>query len=271
MKLKKVEIIAAVILGVVIIASVVALFTVFHEYSSGSETYDLLKEYVILPSEADKPAKNGNSGLSDGKESLSGQEPPQDKDTRVYGYVEPQVDFAGLKKQNADTVGWIYGDGTSINYPVVKGSDNDYYLTRMFNGISNKCGSIFLDCMNEGDFSNQNSIVHGHHMKNGTMFADLVKYIDQSYYDRHPYFCLATPDQTYKVEVFAGFVTTADSEVWQLQFETEEDYRSWLDKMVRQSAFKSDVTPTAEDHVLTLATCSYEYDDARFVVMGVLR
>ena len=276
MKWKKSELIALSLFGVVAIVALIAIIGIFLEYAIGKSTYEGLEQYVFLPEEQNRvtPAKEEDtkpSHTEQNKNSSISETADSTEEQVIYYGESPQVDFAALRSKNSDVIGWIYGPGTVINYPVVKGTDNEFYLTHMFDGRENKCGSIFMDSLNEADFSNANSILHGHHMKNGTMFASLMKYESQSYYDSHPVFWLTTPEKSYRVEIFSGFVTSVDSEVWQLSFATEEEHQKWLDKMVADSAFESEIKPSVNDHILTLSTCSYEYDDARFVVLGILR
>ncbi len=277
-KWKKSELAILGLLGVLAVAAIIALVRILLEYNGGDAVYKGLEAYVFLPEEEDVALQQGadsDSGRPGQAENTGRTDEPATAGMADSGHVyygqQPQVNFEALRTQNEDVVGWIYGPGTTINYPIVQGEDNIYYLTHMFNGKENKCGSIFMDSLNETDFSNTNSIIHGHHMRNGSMFASLTKYGSQSYYDTHPVLWLTTPEESYQVEIFAGFVTDVDSDAWQIEFATKEEYKAWLDQMVGNSVFESDVKPEAEDRILTLATCSYEYDDARFVVMGILR
>ncbi len=272
-KWKKSEVMIAVLLDLVGIVAIVALSGILMEYMGGSATYKDLEKYVILPDEQEDMPAAGEGQAADYAQALEDEEPgSEDTASKVVHYGRcPQVDFEALWGINSDVVGWIYGPGTKINYPVVQGEDNSYYLTHMFDGRENKCGSIFMDSLNNTDFSNTNSIIHGHHMKNGSMFASLAQYESQAYYDSHPVLWLVTPEKAYQVEIFTGFVTDTDSEAWQIEFATKKEYKSWLDRMKKEGMFASDVMPGEEDQILTLATCSYKYDDARFVVMGILR
>ena len=117
-----------------------------------------------------------------------------------------RVDFDGLSEVNPQVVGWIFGPDTVISYPIVQGEDNSYYLHRLFTGESNGSGCIFLDAACAGDFSGDHSIIYGHHMKNGTMFASLGEYASQDYYESHPYFQLSTPQGDWRVDVFSAYV-----------------------------------------------------------------
>lgn len=284
-KWKKTEILILALLAVMGIAAVIKLGSILLEYMGGDSTYKLLQEYVFLPEEdstpwteaagqSPKPGQNGeaagqSSKPSQNAESASGEAAWQNG--YVYYGEAPQVNFEELKTINSNLAGWIYAPGTTINYPVAQGNDNSYYLTHMFDGKKNKCGSIFMDCLNARDFSNTNSILHGHNMKNGSMFADLSKYSAPAYYETHPVMWLVTPEKTYRVEIFTGFVADNEGDVWKIEFANTEAYGEWLDNMKASSVFQSDVTPGTDDKILTLATCSYEYETARFVVMGVLR
>ncbi len=271
---KKTEIIILSLLGLLCLAAVIALIRQLIEYSEGDTTYELLREYVILPEETESVPRAG------GKDTDSAQVPAQGEESvpgeaegpaEVYYGECPQVNFDILKIRNNDVVGWIYGPGTTINYPVMQGEDNDHYLTHMFDGEENKCGSIFMDCVNREDMSDRNTVIHGHHMRNGSMFASLPKYSRQAYYDAHPILWFVTPENAYRVEIFTGFVTDTESEAWRIDFADEEDYQGWLDRMTALGAFQSDIKPGKDDKILTLATCSYEFDNARYVLMGVLR
>jgi len=283
MKFKKYEIALMIILGVVIIVAGIMLFLVFREYSVGEKTYDQLQEYAVVPDrtpvstrptpEAPTAAPNAtarpeNTGTVTPVPAQNGN---STEGSSVVDTGPPTVDFASLQQQNPDIIGWIYSAGTPINYPVVQGESNEEYLYRMANRTNNRSGSIFLDCQNDSELLDENSILHGHNMSNGSMFAELLKYSDQKYYNEHPRIWLVTPEETYSLELFAGFVTASDSEVWKLTFPEEEDFTEWKSKMVKYSYFQSQVTPQEGEKVMTLSTCTYDFDGARFVVMGVLR
>lgn len=107
-------------------------------------------------------------------------------------------------------------------------------------------------------------------MKNGTMFTDLDKYKKQEFFDEHPVALLITPDKKYKVEFFVGYVAAPQDDAWEIGF-TEAEFEVWLQNAADRSCFTSEIAPNASDRILTLSTCSYEFDDVRFVLAGVLR
>lgn len=180
-----------------------------------------------------------------------------------------EVDFDVLLETNADVVGWIYCEDTPINFPLVQGKDNDYYLRRMIDGTWNSSGTLFVDYRNAGDFSDGNTIVYGHNMKDKGMFGTLPNYKEQSYFDEHPVMWLLTPEASYKVELIAGYVTTATSGIYSFG-QTEEDILALVGQSIGQSTFISDFELSQGDRFLTLSTCSYEYDNARYVLIGRL-
>ena len=179
------------------------------------------------------------------------------------------VDFNALCKKNSEVVGWLYLPNTPINYPVVQAEDNDKYLHLDLNGKQLSAGTMFMDFRNNPQGEDTNYIIYGHHMKNGTMLSAIVKYKSQSFYDEHPVVYYFTPQQKYKVELFAGYLIGYDDEMYDSSL-TLDDPTALVAEYKKNSTFKSDVTVTPEDTLLTLSTCTYEYDDARYVVMGKL-
>ena len=184
-------------------------------------------------------------------------------------YIHP-VDFKALTRTNNDIVAWLICDGTVIDYPVVQGKDNDYYLTHLFDRSKNILGTIFVDYSNNAAFSDRNTTIYGHHMKSGAMFASLVNYKKQSYYDMHPVMYLITPTAHYKIEIFSAYVAAASEDYRRYIFANDEEYESFLADLSRKSDFKGNVQVTAKDKIITLSTCTYDFDDARYVVHGKL-
>lgn len=282
MKLKKYEAVLVIFMTIVIVAAGIVIFLMLREYQEGDRAYIQLQDYVFLPEET--PAAEPESGEAADSSGASAVIPEPGGATDMSGTLAgenggngsvgtgfPVVDFDGLQAINPDILGWIYSAGTPVNYPVVQGGTNEEYLYRMADGRENKCGSIFLDCGNDRGFQDANSVIQGHNMNNGSMFAELKKYAEQEYYDEHGEIWLVTPGRTYCIAVFAAFVTTVDSDVWKLSFPSEEEFAAWKSEMREKSLFQSRVSPAPGEKVVTLSTCSYEFENAHFVVMGVLR
>ncbi|MDR3766600.1 MAG: class B sortase [Butyricicoccus sp.] len=132
-----------------------------------------------------------------------------------------QVDFNALSRINPDVVGWLYVPDTVISYPVVQGGDNAYYLTHLFDGTQNRAGCLFLDRWCQG-LEGKNSVIYGHAMKNGTLFASLKQYQNQSYYEAHPLLYLYTPEKTLTIRLFSAYETDTKGDAWRLSFSSEE-------------------------------------------------
>lgn len=230
------------------------------EYQSGESAYDSLEQYVRIPD----PLPSGTDETNPPSE--YGGEATEDEDDTFW----PEVDFEALQVINPDIVAWLYIEGTEINYPVVQGSDNAYYLKHLFDGTYNSSGCLFLDSRNTNDFTDAHSIIYGHHMKNGKMFAVLDGYKNQIFYDEHPVALLLTPNGNFTLEFFAGYVANVEEDAWQLGF-TLQGFEDWLAASAERSCFESSITPAVTDKVVTLSTCSYEFNNARFVLVGILK
>ncbi len=180
-------------------------------------------------------------------------------------------DFASLAKINPDIAGWLSLEGTVIDYPVVQGSDNEYYLNHLFTGEVNRAGCVFMDKDNAKDFSDPCTFLYAHNMRNGTMFAELEKYREQSYYEAHPVLILQSAQgERWRVELFAGILTAGDGGYVQTAFESMEEYLKYCAEMKERSTFQSEVNVTAEDRILGMSTCRYDVSDGRYVLFGRL-
>ena len=108
-------------------------------------------------------------------------------------------------------------------------------------------------------------------MKDGTMFGSMVKYKQQTYYDEHPVIYLLTPDRTYCIELLAGYVTSVISDAYRLNFDSAELMDKYVEEAIKKSTFKSNADYKSGDRLITFSTCSYEYTNARYVVVGKLK
>ena len=177
------------------------------------------------------------------------------------------IDFSVLKQENEEIVGWIYAENTPINYPVLQSFDNEFYLHRLTNGEYNVAGSIFMDYRNNANLEDNNTILYGHNMKNDTMFGSLQEYKDQAYFEEHQDMYYFTPEHSYLVKLFAGFTISVNSDIYNMEIMGLETIQNFKEK----SDFDADVTIGKEDKIITLSTCAYEYDGARYVVIGILQ
>ena len=175
-----------------------------------------------------------------------------------------------MKSKNKDIVAWIYSEGTPINYPIAQTVNNDYYLRRLIDGTYNQAGTIFMDYKNSNDFSDFNTIIYGHNMKNNSMFGTLTNYKNQDYYNEHKEMFLYTENKKFKIEIFAGFVTSSESDIY-VYPKTSSTNKKLIDNALEKSTFSSKVEVSNEDKIITLSTCDYDFENARYVLLGVLK
>lgn len=181
------------------------------------------------------------------------------------------VDWKALKKVNPDVQGWLYQKGTVINYPVVQGTDNDTYLHTRFDKQWSGGGTLFVDCRMEKNFKGFNSIIYGHHMKDGSMFRSIRGYTkEDGYYDKHKTLELATPHGNYHLVVFSAFITKAtDEDTYKMTYD-EAEKQAYINRAWEQSELpitRDSVDVTKNDRLVTLSTCAYDYEEARYIVM----
>ena len=245
------------------------LYSILHAYKVAERQYDSLSERYV----AAQPSASPTPIPTDALPTAAAETPvptPRTEESPIH------VDFAQLRSESSEVVGWIYSANTKINYPIVQHpGDNPatadyYYLYRDIHGNYSGSGTPFMDVRCASDFSDYNSVVYGHHMNDGSMFASIGDYRKEGYYAEHPILYLNTPTRNYRIEVFAGYITDADSNSYTIWFPDESSFLLYCQDMKAQSNFASDVTVQPGDKIITLSTCSYEYYDARYVIQGRL-
>ena len=227
------------------------------QYTKSAGAYDDLASHVELPEQTEAPEE--------------GETEPAGEDPSV---VLPVVDFEALRETGPDIIGWLTLPNTPINYPVTQTDNNEYYLHHLYDGTYSKVGCLFADYENQADFSDRNTIIYGHNMRDDSMFATLNQYDEQSYFDEHPQMYLVTPDGGYIMEIFTTFVAKpaesgSDTSPWRLNWKDDGAYTTWLSAMAERSVVETDVTVTSSDKVLTLSTCT-PGGASRFIVMAKL-
>ena len=238
-----------------------------YRYHQADVLYEDLQDRYVT--RVDPSAERPSAGPS-GNTPAQGSHDPELAPEPILEWAPIAVNFEALLADNSEVVGWLYCEGKPINYPVMQAADNDRYLHRDLNGEYLYSGTPFADYRCSAVGTDRNYIIYGHNMKNDTMFGTLDEYKAQGYYDEHPVLYYLTPERDYKIELFSGLVTKADSEVYNPQFQDAESFGAFLQTLREDSTFRSDVSVTGEDHIVTLSTCSYEFNNARYVVFGKL-
>lgn len=226
----------------------------WQEFKNESSTDKIIEEVVSTPELPQVNSQESTSSSGGGY---------------YFATVPKSVDFNKLLKKNSDAVGWIFSQNGVINYPVLKAVNNDYYLNHSVNKTKNVNGSIFMDCKNNGKFTDKHTFIYGHSMKNGTMFATLLRYRNQSYYDAYPSLYLFTPYGKYRLDIFSAYETKSDDMVYSVGYNLE-DYSDFISYAFSKSLVKADVSVTNDDRIVTLSTCAYSSNEARFVVIAKL-
>lgn len=188
-------------------------------------------------------------------------------------YVEPPVNFVELKKKNSEIYAWINIPGTVIDYPVLQNKDdNGYYLTHTVEGKRSAYGSIYTENYNSADFEDFNTVIYGHNMRNGTMFGQLKKYRDKTFFEKNPYINVYMPGRIMKYRIFAAYVTDDRHIMLSYDFSDNAVRREYINSIfsVRKISanINGDVSLTESDKIITLSTCTGN-DDQRYLVQGV--
>lgn len=183
------------------------------------------------------------------------------------------MDFEALHAINTDIVGWIYCEDTPLNYPVLYGATNDTYLRRDHEKNYSVAGSIFIEVQNSADFSDVNTILYGHHMDDGSMFAVLKSWQDQAFWQAHPVLWLFTPEQAYKIVPFSAYETSAYAEAYTIFSGPCQQLNEYLQTAAGRSAVPAGFVPDGTARHVLLSTCADAFDSgtARHVLHGVLQ
>ncbi len=182
-----------------------------------------------------------------------------------------EIDFPAWQSLNEDVSAWIYNEAILVDHPILKSPDNEYYLTHDLDRSFKSMGSIFFDFRNQTDFSDSNTIIYGHNFDNGLMFSNLVWYKDQHFYEKNPSYYIYTPGQVYRVEIAAGIVVSeTDTTFLVIDFSSDEAFQAYLRQIEENSVIESEVELTSGDRLVTLYTCTNDWQGQRFVVIGKL-
>lgn len=177
------------------------------------------------------------------------------------------IAYDELKKLNSDYIAWLYIPNTNISYPIVKSTDNSFYLNHNFLKEESKAGSIFIDS-NVNEFEDRNTIIYGHYMKDGSMFADLHKIYSNPSTTNKIY--IATKDGILEYEVFSIFKDSADINNYQRFWSTDEDYLSYINMLKDKSLINYDLSLNKSNRILILSTCDFTNTNGRLFLISVL-
>lgn len=219
------------------------LIQIIIRYQEADSLYEDIEKEVFVP------------------EPSSEKENKQKKKTKNEKGVKPEVDFEKLIRINEDIVAWISIPELDVEYPVTQGKDNEYYLHHAYNREESFAGSIFLDYRNTADFKNQNTILYGHNMLNGSMFGSL-KHLDVS---NHPQVIIYTPEAVLEYEAVDNrIISVIEEKYYQISFR-EEEFLSVLQGLSPKTS------ETEGEKILTLSTCNGNSSQRRIVRCRLVR
>ncbi len=174
--------------------------------------------------------------------------------------------LASLQEVNPDIIGWLTIPGTSIDYPILQADDNDYYLHRSWDRQESVSGSIFLDYACDGDFSGRHSVIYGHHMKDGSMFKELMRFREPDFFDSHRDIYIYTADRTIRLRTFACTYVPSEPIRRKTQFSSDGEFYLYIDEMTAGAEINYGYEEEDIIHLYSFITCSYEFDNARTIL-----
>lgn len=180
------------------------------------------------------------------------------------------ISLAALREVNPDVTGWIRIPETKVDYPILQGEDNDFYLNHTWEKEPNSLGSIFLEHQSSPDLTDYNTIIYGHNMKNGAMFGDLDLFSLQRFWENHPYVYILTDDGVYRYEIFAFCQAEVESLTYGLNPRRTDTKEKFLNLSLETAWYDTGIKPLVTDRILTLSTCSGGGYTHRFVVQARL-
>ena len=188
---------------------------------------------------------------------------------------EIPIDFEELWETNPDVYAWIVIPGTDINYPILQHpTDDSYYLNHNLDGSTGRPACIYTESLNSKDFTDNNTVIYGHNMRNGTMFAQLHKFEDKDFFDEHREIIIYLPDKVLHYKIFAVHNYDDRHLLYSFDFSDKAVYKDYLESIFsiddKNANIDTEMTVTENDKIITLATCVYKKPSLRFHVQAVL-
>ena len=245
------------ILAAVFVVSLVMVLRTRMEYTQGASVYEEAAAAAEVPVLKTAPAVPAGE--------LAAGTAVSDPNLRLLA----EMNLAELQQQNADVLGWISIPETVLSYPLLQGSDNDFYLKHTWRQDSSIVGAVFMDYRSDAALTDFNTIIYGHRMRDGSMFASLKDYLTQEYWEAHPSVYLACDSGVYRYDVFAAYEASVLGHVYDLSDRDAEGKEEFIAACLEQSDIRTGIVPTADDYILTLSTCTGRGYRTRWVVQAV--
>jgi len=270
-----------IILAAGILFSGWKLISIYLAYKEAADEFaSMAEEFTTRRDAASSERESSPSASLPVPESSTGAEADAEPEI-IFQTVDLEcgytVNFEAMWETNHDVAAWISSDGTAIDYPVMHGATNDTYIHTNWKGSYSVAGSIFTNYLCSGYLHEPNTIIYGHNMKDGSMFHSIKSYASQSYYENHPYMWYVTPEANYVLYIVGGFVVKTSYDAYTIP-DSEEGVRELLRDARSNSDFTPDYIISGLDadtiienakRMVVLSTCSYEFDNARYIIVAV--
>lgn len=259
-KMKRTVISVILIAVIVICIAVIAVYMI--KGKQASDVYEELQQTVQVTEDIEKVAETETTEES--RPSYEGM---------------PEVDFETLWKTNTDICAWVTVPGTQVNYPVLQNASSKephdtYYLMHTVEKASGLPGAIYIEPCNAADFTDANTVMYGHNMKNGTMFGSLHEFEDDTFFEEHQYAYIVTPEKNQVYQIFAAILYDDRHIMGTYDFSDTANYQLFLDSLTSNrnmgDIFREGVTVTTDDKIITMSTCVKGQDNKRLLVEAVL-
>ncbi len=221
---------------------------------------DIMANTEVIEENGENSGMNGVNAPNEGSEENVGDNGNVYYPNDYWDYINVpfiDVDFNSLRGKNSETVAWLKVNGTYVNYPVVRHSDNGYYLNHDFGGRYNPNGWIYSDYRSNYDSYGYNSIIYGHNLNNRTLFGSLVWVLNSNWYTNSNNYIikLSTPSNNTNWRVFSVYSTQNDAYYLKTMFNSSEEFGGFVNELKNRSIFDFGTVVSGDDRILTLSTC----------------
>ncbi|MDU5108053.1 class B sortase, partial [Clostridium sp.] len=230
--------------------SIYNLYIIFNEYKKNKDSYKDISQ-IVLKEDKEISKEDSSKDSNNGHITLGSKE------------------YADLKARNEDFLLWIYIPGTNINYPVVKAKNNEEYLYKNFNGEANNGGCIFMDSRNQS-LEDDNLIIHGHNMKDKSMFGTLPNLLKADYLNENKKIYIYLENKILEYEIFSVYTNNQEINPYKTNFNTDEEFNEYINNVRRKSFYNLDYVDNGTREILTLSTCTNATGEERTIVNAKL-
>lgn len=269
---KKAFLIISIVCFLIAVVAIVYLIHYYVTLQMQADAYESIREENTITTEVQQTESSQTEEVETTQELETTEEEPLDLDDAM----NRMIDFENLQQNtNADIYAWISIPDTNIDYPILQHPTNDlYYLEHNLDGTKDYPGCIYSEKKNSQEFSDFNTVLYGHNMKNGSMFHDLHNYDDSTYMEEHQYMYIYLPDQTLKYEIFAAYQYDDRHLLYSFDYKSENVRNGYLEDIINMKSMSAvinkDITVDADSKIITMSTCVSRQSAKRFLVQAVL-